>query len=176
LVGDISSLPRNLIVDLSRDPIINALARFYDDKTYREHLESRVPNALKDRLHFIGNVPQADLVAYYKAADVFVLPSSCHEAFGMPLAEAMACGKPTVGARGGGIPELFEDGRTGFVVEREDPAALAEAIGKLLDDPGLRSELGRRGRERCRELFSWDVIAMETEKRYEWAQAHRPRS
>ena len=68
------------------------------------------------------------------------------------------------------IPELFEDGRTGFLVEREDPAGLAEAIGKLLDDPKLRSEMGKRGRERCRDLFSWDVIARETAKRYDWAR------
>lgn len=176
LVGDISSLPRNLIVDLSRDPIINALERFYDDSSYREHLESRVPAELKDRLHFVGNVPQADLVSHYQAAEVFILPSSCHEAFGMPLAEAMACGKPTVGTRAGGIPELFDEGRTGFVVEREDPSALAEAIGKLLDDPELRREMGRRGRERCRELFSWDVIASETKKRYDWALEHKRRA
>ncbi len=175
LVGDISSLPRNLIVDLSRDPIINALDRFYDDKTYREHLEGRVPAALKDRVHFVGNVPQADLVAHYEKSDVFILPSSCHEAFGMPLAEAMACGKPAIGARAGGIPELFDEGRTGFVVDREDPAALADAIGKLLDDPELRREMGRLGRERCRELFSWDVIAEETEKRYDWALARKER-
>jgi glycosyltransferase involved in cell wall biosynthesis len=176
LVGDVSSLPRELIVDLSRDPVINALARFYDDRPYRAHLEDRIPPALRDRVHFTGIVPQVDLAELYQRAEVFILPSSCHEAFGMPLAEAMACGRPVVGARAGGIPELFEDGISGFLVEREDPEALADAILRLLDDSELRQTMGARGRERSREYFSWEVIARETAALYEQAIANSGRN
>jgi len=167
LVGDVSSLPRELIVDLSRDPVIKALARFYDDRPYRSHLEESTPPALRDRVHYTGIVPQAELAALYQRAEIFILPSSCHEAFGMPLAEAMACGLPVVGARAGGIPELFVDGVSGYLAEREDPEGLADAILRLLDDPELGRTMGARGRERSHEYFSWDVIARETNALYE---------
>jgi glycosyltransferase involved in cell wall biosynthesis len=175
LVGDISSLPRELIVDLSRDPVINALARFYGDRSYRTQLEERVPEALRSRVHFPGILPQSDLAALYQRAAAFVLPSSCHEAFGMPLAEAMACGRPVIGARAGGIPELFEDGISGILVEREDPEALAAALRRLLGDADLRRSMGERGRERSRRLFSWDVIARETRALYERVSRGRRR-
>lgn len=85
-------------------------------------------------------------------ADVVAVPSF-HEAFPRAVIEAMAEGKPVVASRVGGVPEAVEDGKTGFLVAPGDAEALAEALGRLLEDGALRERLGRAGRERA-ALFS----------------------
>ncbi|MGZ8441525.1 MAG: glycosyltransferase, partial [Candidatus Deferrimicrobiaceae bacterium] len=79
------------------------------------------------------------------------------------LCEAMACGKPVVGTRKGGIPEGIEEGETGFVVEARDPGAIAAALDDILRDPERRETMRRRARERAVEHFSWDVIVKRLE-------------
>jgi len=91
----------------------------------------------------------------FEAADVVTLPSRS-EGFGRVLIEAACLEKPVVATRVGGIPEVVVDGETGFLVPPDDPAALAEAINRLLDDPGLRAKLGAAARLRATERFSAD--------------------
>ena len=96
--------------------------------------------------------------AVYARGTVGVLPS-LEEAFGLPLAEAMASGLPTVATRVGGMPELVVDGETGLLVPPDDAGALADALVRLLEDPALASRLGAGGRARAVERFSWDAVA-----------------
>jgi len=81
----------------------------------------------------------------YDAADVVCQVSRWQEAFGQTIVEAMACKKPVIATRVGGIPELIEDGKSGFIVEPRDPKAIAEKINILLNCPPLRTRMGQVG-------------------------------
>jgi len=90
----------------------------------------------------------------FSATDISCQASRWEEAFGLVLAEAMAFGKPIVATRVGGIPEVVDDGVTGFLVARGDTAALAEKFVMLARDPDLRQRLGRAGRRRAEGEFN----------------------
>lgn len=113
---------------------------------------------IEEHVRFLGFIEHSKLPPYFSSADLFVLPSR-REGFGLVLAEAMACGVPVVSTRVGGIPEVVEDGVTGLLVPPNDPAAIAEAIIELLDDPERMRDMGVRGRERVSEHFTWDKVA-----------------
>jgi rhamnosyl/mannosyltransferase len=111
---------------------------------------------LQERVHFVGQVPDEELPAYYGAADLFVLPASHRsEAFGVVQLEAMAAGKPVVSTDlGTGTSFVNQDGMTGFVVAPRDAPALAGAINRLLEDPERRRSMGEAGRRRVLEHFT----------------------
>ncbi|PKQ36682.1 MAG: hypothetical protein CVT59_11545 [Actinobacteria bacterium HGW-Actinobacteria-1] len=100
---------------------------------------------------FISN-PSA-LAAYYRAADVFVLPSRA-EALGLTIIEAMSCGLPVVASNAGGIPEVIEDSENGLRFDAGNATALAERLASLLGDPALRARLGASGSLRAKQRFS----------------------
>jgi len=106
------------------------------------------------------------LVDLYASADVAAVPS-VYEGFGLPAGEAMACGVPVVATDGGALPEVV--GGAGVQVPARDAGALATAILDLLEDPGRRRRLGRRGRERVVEQFDWERAARETARTYRQA-------
>ena len=109
-----------------------------------------------DRVRFLGFVPDAELVAYYDACDVFCMPSTERaEQFGLVQLEAMHCGKPVVATRlGTGVEYVTLDEVTGLLVEPGNESALAQALNRLLGDPVLRARLGEAGRRRVTEEFS----------------------
>jgi glycosyltransferase involved in cell wall biosynthesis len=107
-----------------------------------------------------------DVLALLKTFDVFVMSSEM-EGLGTSILDAMACGKPVVGTRTGGIPEVVEDGVTGVLVEPRDARALAAAITTLLQDESLRTTMGTAGLARVRERFTVDRMVAETVKVYE---------
>jgi len=96
---------------------------------------------------------QTDVAPWLAALDVFVLPSH-GEHFGRVLVEAMALGKPVVATDAGGVPEIVLDGETGLLVAPGDSAALAAAVGRLVDDPAARDRLGEVRRQRAARVFS----------------------
>jgi rhamnosyl/mannosyltransferase len=111
---------------------------------------------LGDRVHFVGEVPEEDLPAYYHACDLFVLPADQRsEAFGAVLLEAMASGRPVVSTElGTGTSWVNRHGETGWVVPPGDPEALRAAIQHLLGDEALRQRLGEAA---CRWAQEFDV-------------------
>jgi rhamnosyl/mannosyltransferase len=113
---------------------------------------------ISNQVRLLGRVPDADLPAYYRAADVFVLPSVARtEAFGVVQVEAMASGVPVVSTNlPTGVPWVNQDGITGLVVPPGDSRALADALGRLLDDPALRARLGEAAAARAALRFSRD--------------------
>ncbi len=123
---------------------------------------------LRERVRFVGYLDEAELPLWYAAATVFVFPS-IYEGFGMPPLEAMACGTPVVASNTSSLPEVVGD--AGLTVSPYDPAALAEAISRLLDDADLRQELRERGLRQVR-AFSWRVTAERTLAAYEAAARH----
>ena len=114
-------------------------------------LESLAPAGVRR----LGRLPLAELRDVVRAATVFVYPS-LYEGFGLPVAEAMACGVPVVVANSSSLPEIAGD--AGVAVDPDDPSALAAALAGLAADPARAAELGRRGVERAR-AFSWDEAA-----------------
>lgn len=108
-------------------------------------------HGLRGLVHFLGW--RDDLPDLLSLADLFVSPA-LGEHFGRVLIEAMAMGKPVVATASGGVPEVVVDGETGLLVPPADPAALAEAVRALLEDPVRRRQLGEAGRARAEAKFS----------------------
>ena len=106
---------------------------------------------------FAGSVSRGEIPGRYRDADIFTLASR-EEAFGNVFAEAMASGLPIVGSTVGGIPELVEHGKNGFLVPPREPRALAAAIRLLADNPDLRAEIGRRNRMQAEANLSWSRV------------------
>jgi glycosyltransferase involved in cell wall biosynthesis len=107
---------------------------------------------IAERVHFLGY--RAQLLPVYAAFDLFVLSSS-REGICNSLLEAMAMGLPVVTTDAGGTRELVRDGHTGYMVPQRDAEGLAHAIITLLHDPALRHQMGRAGRERVEQMFSF---------------------
>ena len=135
------------------------------DGEFRRELEREAGElGMGDRVVFTGVVAAGEMPDYYSVADVVLFPTiGDDDAFPNTLCEAMACGKPVVGTRKGGIPEGIEEGKTGLVVEARDPGTIAAALDDILRDPERRESMGRRARERAVEQFSWDVIVKRLE-------------
>ena len=108
-------------------------------------------------LRRLGRLDNADVLALYAGADVVVVPSVIPDALSRVILEAMAAGRPVVGTRVGGTPELIEAEVTGLLVERHDPSGLAAALERLLDDPTLAAQMGAAARARIKTHFSPDA-------------------
>jgi glycosyltransferase involved in cell wall biosynthesis len=136
--------------------------------------EREYPNLLRRlaarrRVEFLGAVPDAQLPALYRGAQVLAVPSvhvtcygrvvSVSELLGLAAIEAMASGTPVVASGLGGLPEVVDDGVTGFLVEPGNVAELRARLAQVLGDRGLAARLGRNGRERALELFTWEACA-----------------
>jgi starch synthase len=125
-------------------------------------------------------MPRPELIQVLSHARVFVCPS-IYEPFGIVNLEAMACGAPVVASSVGGIPEVVEDGKTGYLVSFEPDGtpmgapkdrdafarALATRINELCADPALAQQLGAAGRKRVEDHFAWSSIARQTARLYE---------
>jgi glycosyltransferase involved in cell wall biosynthesis len=130
--------------------------------------------ALDDRVTFTGRLPLAGLVRTHNEASLMVSPS-LYEGFGLPAAEASACGTPVVATTAGAFPEVIADGETGVLVPPGDAAALADAIAALLADPERRASMGAAGARRIEQQFSWRACAEKTVALYEEVLAARSR-
>jgi glycosyltransferase involved in cell wall biosynthesis len=169
-------------------PLLEALAKVRTEREAdlvvigRPRPESRVGETI-DRLglggavRFVSGVSDDRIVELYAEAEIAVVPS-LYEGFSLPAIEAMACGVPLVATTGGALPEVVgRDGETGLLVPPGDPGSLAVAIGRLLDDPGLRVRLSEAGRHRVLSKFTWRACAEGTVQHYREALAeHRSRA
>ena len=108
-----------------------------------------------DRVALFPPQPQAELVDFYTAADVVLVPSRS-ESFGLVALEAQACGTPVVAADVGGLPYVIRHGLSGFLVEDHDPADHAERMLEILRDPSLQSSFGAEAASHAMR-FTWDV-------------------
>jgi glycosyltransferase involved in cell wall biosynthesis len=140
----------------ARDPS-SSLVLVGADGGMRPSVERRVgERGLAGRVRILGHLDdEALLAAAYRDAVMTVLPSE-YEAFGLVLLESLAQGTPVVASRVGGIPEVVEDGRSGLLVPPRNASALAEAIGRLWDDPALARRLGDAGRTEVVPKFTWE--------------------
>jgi glycosyltransferase involved in cell wall biosynthesis len=159
IVGPWHMLPKSFCLDHSSEKIMQDLIVFYGSQPFNDQLRQRMSPQAAARSEITGPIPREDLVRMFQSADVLVLPSIYPEGFGIPIAEAGACGVPAIVARRGGMPEVVEDGKTGFIVESANVDALADAIIKMLDDEPLRQRMGQAARQRVQDHFTWERIA-----------------
>jgi len=118
---------------------------------------------LADRVRFLGGLPHDRLIQLLGEEDLFVAANVTaadgdQDAPVNVLKEAMATGMPVVATRHGGIPELVEDGASGFLVPERDPAALADAIARVHTAPGLWPAMGRAGRARVERDLDLEML------------------
>ena len=161
LIAALARLPAGLhwrLVHIGGGPLLNKLAR-------------RAARAgIADRVIWLGPRSQKEVLANYRAADIFVLASRVTrdgDKDGLPnvLVEAQSQGLACIASRLSAIPELIDDGITGRLVRPDDPAALAAALGEMIGAPARRFALGGAGESRVRARFSCDTgIALLMEK------------
>ena len=145
-------------------------------RSYGAALRARLTPAAAARVRFLGTVPQPELIRTYCAADLLVLPSIWQESYGLPVAEAMACGVPVLASASGGVPELIEDGVTGRLVPRLDTRALTRALREMASDPVRLRQMGRAARVRAERTLTWARSAERLERLYLDALAAQPRT
>ena len=105
---------------------------------------------------FTGSVPHDKVCQSLNMLDVYVALSNM-ESFGVAVLEASSCEIPVVVSRVGGLPEVVDNGSTGFVVNSKDEKDACEAISKLVNDSELRIKMGKSGRARVLEKYDWKV-------------------
>jgi glycosyltransferase involved in cell wall biosynthesis len=122
---------------------------------------------IREHVKFVHGISDADLVDVMGSAEIACVPS-LYEGFSLPTAELMACETPLVVSRAGAIPEVVgPDGLCADLVAPGDVGELRDAIAELLDDPERRTAMGRAGRVRVLEQFSWHAVAEATAAAYE---------
>jgi glycosyltransferase involved in cell wall biosynthesis len=107
-------------------------------------------------VRYLGYIPESDMPAIVAGAAVVAYPS-LYEGFGLPVAEAMACGVPVVTSTVSSLPEVVGDG--GLLVDPQSVSDTRSALERLLGTPSLRSRLGKCGAVRARALFRWPICA-----------------
>jgi len=162
IVGSPGSAPYEFMVLVSDDPLVKALARFYQGRFKRSDYFQQLQNLLsadtRSRVNFAGSFPHHEVVKYYQQADILINPSLT-EAFGISLVEAMASKIPAIVTRVGGMVEIVSDEVTGRVVQPENPAELASAILNLLASESKREAMGAAGYQRAANTFTWQHIS-----------------
>jgi glycogen(starch) synthase len=118
-------------------------------------ITEQLPEETPALCRHLGQLSEREKWDAVDAADVVALPSRT-ESFGIVFLEAWARSKPVIGARAGAVPEVIDDGMDGLLVEFGDIAGLAKALAKLLDNPTLATEMGRRGLKKVHQMYTWD--------------------
>jgi len=116
-----------------------------------------------DIVHFTGRIRNEEFADYYSRATIAVVPS-LYEGFGLPAAEAMACGVPLISTTGGALPEVVGD--AGILVPPADADSLAREIVFLLNHPEQRERMAEAGINRVNAIFNWTKAAREMEEVY----------
>lgn len=174
VVGSISQLPMDFIVDVSDDDLIHRLKDFYvinQRNGYYQILQNMIRSyGLTGRVSFTGFQPYARVLDYYRDADVLVNPSYS-ESFGRSLIEAMACGVPVVATCIGGMTEIVEDGKNGLLVDRGDAVGLGHALLRILKEEKLRNDLVQQGYQTVFERYAWQKVVDDVTNYYERLRA-----
>jgi len=124
------------------------------DGRERNALEKLAAQEVAGRVRFVGKISRDELYRYYSAADLFVFPG-INESLGMVYLEAQACGLPVVAFDNAGVPEAVQDLKTGFLVPPREMEPFVDAVKRLLNDQGLRRQMGQSAGayvRRCHDL------------------------
>jgi glycosyltransferase involved in cell wall biosynthesis len=184
IVGPVGNYPLEENFDLKDKAAIESLRPFYaislwsilkskfsssvpKEGKYLSYLKTNLPPDVAEKVSFLGLIRREELVDRYYSSDVFAFAPIWNEGFGLPPVEAMAAGLPVVASRSGAVMETVVDGQTGFLVEKNDADELANALLILLKDDFLREAMGRAGRRRALQHFTWFQVAKQMHARYD---------
>jgi glycosyltransferase involved in cell wall biosynthesis len=168
LIGPEIVIPLEGLFPGCDDPHVLQIEPYFRSGAYAELLRAKVSKLPEGSISSFNNgIDLNELVSHYHAASIFALPAVCNDASPLTAYEAGACGLPIVSTLSGGIPEIVEHGRSGLLVERSDPQAIAEAILQLLSNPDQRDAMSQAAFDRASTMFSWDRIAEDLLKEYE---------
>jgi starch synthase len=120
----------------------------------QDDIRALLPSLPQQQVEFVGPVHRQRLIELMQTSDVLVLPS-LEDGFGLVVAEAMACGCPAICSASAGAADLIVDGKNGFVVPSRDPAALAERLQQMADDPEICSSLRKAAVDTVQRLGGW---------------------
>ena len=127
---------------------------------YTEKINSEL-NDLKIQVVRLGELKVGETIPYYQSADLVIIPSLM-EAVSLAALEAMACGTPVLSTNVGGMPEIIEEGKTGFLVNPGQPDELAQAVHRISNEPG-RTDVAMEALNMVRRQYDWSAIAKTTE-------------
>lgn len=142
---------------------------FYGKQTMTPYVKEihRIGNRYPQHVRFIPYVPHDELPKWYCAAELMVVPTQTHEAFGLVNVEAMSSGLPIIASHLGGMPEIIEDGHTGsFITDPAQPHLWAKQINQWLADTSQLKRMGMYARERVESQFTWHHTAERWRKLY----------
>lgn len=149
-------------IPTARVLIVGSDHRMPDGRSTREALGGRLEAAgVRSGVTFVDPVERSQLLALYQRATVYVFPTFWDN-FPNTCLEAMACGLPVVASAVGGLPEIIDDGVSGFLVPPHHPQALADAAVRVLADAALRRRIGEAARQRVVAAFTSDRIVRAT--------------
>jgi glycosyltransferase involved in cell wall biosynthesis len=126
-----------------------------DGPLRQQHEELAKSLGVRERISFLGERGRSDVVNLLHGCELLILPSRS-EPFGIVITEAMACRKPVVATMVGGIPEIIANGKSGILVEPDNPDSLSKAICSILEDNTFKTQLAANGYARVCANFLWD--------------------
>ena len=136
------------------------------DGNDRMQFERTISEQSLDNVDYLGPIDKQRLLTELRRASAVLVPSRCNETFGLTAVEAMAAGVPAVVTAMGGLPEVIEDGKTGFVVAEGDLAAMIDRLRTLIDNDDLRSRMAEKARVRARSTFDANRYLSQLENHY----------
>ncbi|MCK5510777.1 glycosyltransferase family 4 protein [Candidatus Parcubacteria bacterium] len=157
--------------------LLKALSSVLNDKTILniigqgdmmgEYKKIVQESKIEKYVNFLGGVNDCELVKNYQKANIFVLPSiNSHEAFGVVLLEAFACGTPVIASNLPGVRSVFKDKQEGFLIKPSDIFDLREKINFLIADKNLRQQMGINARKLACEKYSFKILKERLKKIY----------
>jgi len=165
-------------VDLLLDAVQeagNVRVRIAGDGPDESSLRARAARLGPETVTFLGHLDKPSLYAEIRNSCAVVVPSRWHENQPMTVLDAFACGVPVIATQLGGLPELVSDGVDGLTVPSEDPAALADAMVRLSNDPLTAMAMGRRGRIKAADTYSAEKHLDALDELYAESRRHRMR-
>ena len=150
----VDALPENMHLDIVGSP-----------EEAPHYYEKLLSQSAGRNVSFHLSLSDNAVVEKFQCAFVTVLPATKDSGYTTAL-ESLACETPVIAAATGSLPDIIEEGLTGFLVPPNSPAALHERINYLVSNPKQAAEMGRRGRKQIIDKFSWDVVAKEYLKAY----------
>lgn len=167
-----------LVMDKGHEYLIRAMAELIKmfpnirllivgDGNYRHHLENLVAELrIGPYVVFTGNLSSRDVVRALGATDIFALPATWREGFGLSIVEAMACCKPVIVTNIWALNALVQNDKTGILIEPKQVAPLIESISRLVMDSEARLRIGKSAREMTEKFFSIPRMAEEIKQAY----------